>query len=53
MSTRLLHGLRVLDLSTPIGYTCGAFLASLGADVVRVDRTAGDNTLSWRLLRLA
>jgi len=37
MTAQLLHGLRALDLTTPLGATCGRILASFGVDVVRID----------------
>ncbi len=38
----MLAGLKVLDLSNGNGYSCGRFLASLGADVVHVEPIDGD-----------
>jgi crotonobetainyl-CoA:carnitine CoA-transferase CaiB-like acyl-CoA transferase len=38
----LLSGYTILDLSDNKGYTCGRFLASLGADVIKVEAPGGD-----------
>ncbi len=40
MRSRLLRGFRVLDLSTSLAYDCGRILASLGAEVIRIDPPA-------------
>jgi len=43
-----LHGLRVLELARILaGPWCGQLLADLGADVVKVESPAGDDTRSW------
>jgi len=40
---QVLHGIRVLDVSRfKAGPTCGVILADMGADVIRVERPAGD-----------
>jgi len=49
MSATLLRGLRVLDVTTPLAYTAGVLLASLGAEVIRIDRAAGERSAAWRL----
>jgi crotonobetainyl-CoA:carnitine CoA-transferase CaiB-like acyl-CoA transferase len=38
----MLSGFTVLDLSDNLAYTCGRFLASLGADVIKVEPPGGD-----------
>ncbi|ODU04505.1 MAG: hypothetical protein ABS81_09525 [Pseudonocardia sp. SCN 72-86] len=40
----LLAGLRVVDLTTVEGHVCGRILASMGADVVKVEPPGGDST---------
>jgi crotonobetainyl-CoA:carnitine CoA-transferase CaiB-like acyl-CoA transferase len=40
--TSLLHGFRVLDLSSSIGAFCGKLLRDLGMDVIKVEPPAGD-----------
>ena len=37
-----LHGIRVLDLSGPVGAYGGRLLADAGADVVKLELPAGD-----------
>lgn len=38
----LLSGLRALDLTDAKGFSCGKILASLGVDVIKVERPGGD-----------
>lgn len=47
MSNQVLAGYRVLDLTDPLGYGCGRILASMGAEVVKVEPPGGD---PWRQL---
>ncbi|MES2343922.1 MAG: CoA transferase [Pseudomonadota bacterium] len=42
MSAGLLAGYRVLDLGGSLGAACGRFLATLGAEVVKVEPPGGD-----------
>jgi len=44
----LLSGVRVLDLTTPLAWDCGRFLASLGAEVLRVDLPDAPVDRDWR-----
>ena len=37
-----LDGVRVLDMSGPMGVYCGKLLADLGADVIKVEKPGGD-----------
>lgn len=37
-----LDGVRVLDISGPMGVYCGKLLADLGADVIKVEKPGGD-----------
>lgn len=52
MSTLPLHGLRVLDLSTLLaGPNCARYFADFGADVIKVERPDGGDSLrnlAWR-----
>ena len=47
-----LHGLRVIDLSTLLaGPNCGRYLADFGADVIKIERPDGGDSLrrlAWR-----
>ena len=45
MLNQLLNGYRVLDLSDLHGYSCGRILASVGAEVIKIEPTTGD---PWR-----
>lgn len=45
MFNQLLNGYRVLDLSDLHGYSCGRILASLGAEVIKIEPPTGD---PWR-----
>lgn len=49
MTSNLLAGVRVLDLSDALTYDCGRFLASLGAEVVRVDLPQTPEDTLWTL----
>ena len=52
VSTAPLHGLRVIDLSTVLaGPNCARYLADFGADVIKVERPDGGDSLrrlAWR-----
>jgi crotonobetainyl-CoA:carnitine CoA-transferase CaiB-like acyl-CoA transferase len=43
MVSHLLNGLRALDLSDERGYLCGQILASLGVDVIKIEKPGGDH----------
>ena len=45
MLNQLLNGYRVLDLSDLHGYSCGRILASVGAEVIKIEPPTGD---PWR-----
>ena len=44
MSDSLLSGLRALDLTDEKGFICGQILASLGVDVIKVEKPGGDSS---------
>jgi crotonobetainyl-CoA:carnitine CoA-transferase CaiB-like acyl-CoA transferase len=55
MTQQLLHGLRALDLTTPLGSACGRILASFGVDVVKIDAPSSPNPIEldrWRAANL-
>jgi crotonobetainyl-CoA:carnitine CoA-transferase CaiB-like acyl-CoA transferase len=57
MTDGLLSGYRALDLTDEKGFICGQILASIGIDVIKIERPGGDparNTppLSIRTLRI-
>ena len=43
MAEGLLNGYRALDLTDEKGYVCGKILASLGVDVIKVEKPGGDS----------
>lgn len=43
-----LEGLRILDLTGPMGVFCGKLLADLGADVIRIEPPSGDASRRMR-----
>ena len=44
MADSLLSGFRALDLADEKGFVCGKVLASLGVDVIKVEKPGGDST---------
>jgi crotonobetainyl-CoA:carnitine CoA-transferase CaiB-like acyl-CoA transferase len=42
MANRLLEGFRALDLTDRKGFVCGQFLASLGVEVIKIEKSGGD-----------
>jgi crotonobetainyl-CoA:carnitine CoA-transferase CaiB-like acyl-CoA transferase len=42
--TRMLEGLRALDLTDEKGFLCGKILAELGVDVIKVEMPGGDSS---------
>jgi crotonobetainyl-CoA:carnitine CoA-transferase CaiB-like acyl-CoA transferase len=58
MRSRLLQGLRALDLTTELAWDCGRILASYGVEVLRLDTPdgaaactdeQGDGAVAWRI----
>ena len=43
----MLSHLSLVDIATPLAYDCGRIFATLGADVVRVDRGPVDGQPGW------
>jgi crotonobetainyl-CoA:carnitine CoA-transferase CaiB-like acyl-CoA transferase len=39
-----LAGRRALDLSGPMGFVCGTYLAAMGVDVIKVEQPGGDDS---------
>lgn len=53
MSTAPLRGLKVLDLSKVLaGPLCAQYLGDMGAEVVKVEATGGDETRQWPPFRI-
>ncbi|MGQ9427370.1 CoA transferase [Gilvimarinus sp. F26214L] len=48
-NTGMLSGYRVLDLSDHRAFACAKFLASLGAEVIRIDPPSSRPNQGWRL----
>ncbi|MFC1948158.1 CoA transferase, partial [Chloroflexota bacterium] len=42
MTDGLLSGYRALDLTDEKGFVCGQILASIGVDVIKIERPGGD-----------
>jgi crotonobetainyl-CoA:carnitine CoA-transferase CaiB-like acyl-CoA transferase len=49
MKSRLLNGLRAVDLCGELAWDCGRMLASFGVEVIRVDPPGAAATLAWRI----
>ena len=43
MADSLLSGFRALDLTDEKGFVCGQILASLGVDVIKIEKPGGDS----------
>jgi crotonobetainyl-CoA:carnitine CoA-transferase CaiB-like acyl-CoA transferase len=49
VTSPLLAGVRVVDLTNRFAHDCGRFLASMGAEVIRVDLPGAAEDLRWRI----